>query len=70
MIPARSSPGGNFEPRTTSSEWGRLITAVFVHGNAFDLLINIAALISVGLLLERLVGHLTFLAVYLGAGAL
>ena len=61
--------GGNFEPRTTNGEWGRLITAVFVHGNAFDLLINIAALISVGLLLERLVG-LTFLAVYLGAGAL
>ena len=62
--------GGNFGPRTTNGEWGRLITSVFVHSSAFDLLINIAALISVGLLLERLVGHLTFLAVYLGAGAL
>ncbi len=62
--------GGNFGPRTTNGEWGRLITAVFVHRSVFDLFINVAALISVGLLLERLVGHLTFLAVYLGAGAL
>jgi len=62
--------GGNFGPRTTNGEWGRLITAVFVHSNGLALVINLAALVSVGLLLERLVGHLTFLAVYVGAGAL
>ena len=62
--------GGNFGPRTTNGEWGRLITAVFVHSSGLALFINLAALVSVGLLLERLVGHLTFLAVYVGAGAL
>ena len=62
--------GGNFGPRTTNGEWGRLITAIFVHRGVFDLLIKVVALVSVGLLLERLVGHLTFLAVYIGAGAL
>lgn len=62
--------GGNFAPRTTNGEWGRLITAIFVHRSVFDLVVNVAALVSVGVLLERLVGPLTFLAVYIGAGAL
>lgn len=57
----------NFGPKTTNGEWWRLLTATFVHANVFSLLINVAAVVQVGLVLERLVGSLTFAAVYLVA---
>ena len=60
--------GANFGPRTTNGEWGRLVTAMFVHPGLLHLVINIAALVQLGLLLERLVGPLAFGAVYFAAG--
>ena len=60
--------GGSFGPRTTNGEWWRLVTAMFVHSGMLHLLVNIAALFQVGLILERLVGRLTFAAVYITAG--
>lgn len=56
--------GANFGPQTTNGEWWRLVTSSFVHSGVLHLAVNLAALISVGLVLERLVGHLTFAAVY------
>jgi membrane associated rhomboid family serine protease len=61
---------GNFGPRTTNGEWWRLITAAFVHTGLFHLVINTVALVQVGLVLERLVGSLTFAALYLSASML
>jgi rhomboid protease GluP len=59
--------GASYGPLTTNGEWWRLVTATFVHGGLLHLAVNLSALLSVGLVLERLVGHLTFAAVYLAA---
>lgn len=60
--------GGNLGTRTTNHEWWRLVTSTFVHTGALHLLIDVAVLIQLGVILERLVGRLTFSAVYLSAG--
>jgi membrane associated rhomboid family serine protease len=60
--------GANFGPRTTNGEWWRLVTSMFVHSGILHLLVNVASLVSIGLILERLIGSLTFLAVYVAAG--
>ena len=62
--------GASFGPKTTNGEWWRLAAAMFVHGGFFQLLVNCAALVQLGLILERLVGHVTFAAVYFAAGVL
>ena len=60
--------GGNVGMRTTNGEWWRLATTMFVHSGMFHLLVNTAALVQLGLILERLVGRLPFAAVYVAAG--
>ncbi len=62
--------GASFGPRTTNGEWWRLVTSMFVHTGTLQLLVNAAALVQLGLILERLVGHATFAAVYFAAGLL
>jgi membrane associated rhomboid family serine protease len=62
--------GASFGPRTTNGEWWRLFASMFVHAGLFQLLVNCAALVQLGLILERLVGHVTFGAVYIAAGVL
>jgi membrane associated rhomboid family serine protease len=62
--------GASFGPRTTNGEWWRLVAAIFVTGGFLQLVVNCAALAQLGLVLERLVGHVTFGAVYLAAGVL
>ncbi|HET7155156.1 MAG TPA: rhomboid family intramembrane serine protease, partial [Hyphomicrobiaceae bacterium] len=62
--------GANFGPRTTNGEWWRLGTASFLHAGSLALLINLGALIAVGLVLERVVGRPALVAVYLSAGVL
>ena len=62
--------GASFGPRTTNGEWWRLVASMFVHTGSFQLLVNCAALVQLGLILERLVGHVTFAAVYLAAACL
>ena len=59
---------GNVAARTTSGEWWRLLSAVVVHPNLLHLAINTLALVQVGLVLERLTGSLTFVAVYAVSG--
>jgi membrane associated rhomboid family serine protease len=60
--------GAGLGTRTTNGEWWRLVTAAFVHDGWFHFLVDLAALIQIGLILERLVGRLTIAAVYLSAG--
>jgi rhomboid protease GluP len=62
--------GGNFGPRTTNGEWWRLVTSMFVHTGMLHLIANSAGLLQLGLVVERLVGPLAFLAVYFAAGIL
>ena len=60
--------GGNFGPLTTNGGWSRLLASTFIHTGPLSLIVTMAALIQVGLVLERLVGHATFALVYLTAG--
>jgi membrane associated rhomboid family serine protease len=60
--------GGNVGPRTTNGEWWRLVTATFIHSGLVGLIINMANVVQVGLILERLVGRLAFAAAYVAAG--
>ena len=60
--------GGNVGPVTTNGEWWRLVTAMFVHTGFWHLVISIAGFAQLGIMLERLVGHVAFAAVYLAAG--
>jgi membrane associated rhomboid family serine protease len=62
--------GANFGPRTSNGEWWRLVTALFLHAGLLPLAINIAAIVQVGVILERIVGAVAFAAVYLAAGIL
>jgi rhomboid protease GluP len=60
--------GASFGPRTTNGEWWRLLTATFVHAGFFHLVMDLAGLVQVAFLLERLVGRLAVAAVYIAAG--
>jgi rhomboid protease GluP len=60
--------GGNFGPNTSNGEWGRLVISMFVHSGPLHLLVNVVALVQVGLILERLVGPILFTVVYFIAG--
>lgn len=62
--------GGNFAPRTTNGEWWRLVSATFVHAGMLHLLATTAALLPLGVVVERAVGPIAFTAVYLAAGIL
>ena len=61
--------GASLGTRTSNGEWWRLATSTFVHTGMLHLLIDVAVLIQLGVILERLVGRFTFTAVYLSAGA-
>jgi rhomboid protease GluP len=60
--------GGSFGPLTTNGGWWRLVSAIFVHPTVFHAAINIAVLLQLGMILERLVGRLAFAGVYFVAG--
>jgi rhomboid protease GluP len=60
--------GADFGPMTVGGEWWRLFTCTFLHIGVFHLLVNMVVLLSVGVLVERLLGNGGFLALYLLAG--
>lgn len=60
--------GAGYGPRTAGGEWWRLLTATFLHGGLPHLALNMAALIAVGPLVERLIGTRAFLAFYIACG--
>ena len=62
--------GGSFGPRTTNGEWWRLATAMFVHTGLLHLIANLAGLVQVGLITERLFGRVAIANVYVAAGLL
>jgi membrane associated rhomboid family serine protease len=60
--------GGSFGPLTTNGGWWRLVTAMFVQPTVLHAAVNIAVLLQLGMILERLVGRLAFAGVYFVAG--
>jgi rhomboid protease GluP len=60
--------GANFAPYTTSGEWWRLLTCMFLHFGLLHIGFNMWILKEVGPLVERLVGNTGFLILYLGSG--
>lgn len=60
--------GANFRPFTVDGEWWRLITSCFLHIGVLHLLMNMYALLYIGLLLEPYLGKVRFLAAYVFAG--
>ncbi|MBN8692369.1 MAG: rhomboid family intramembrane serine protease [Bacteroidetes bacterium] len=60
--------GANFRPMTLDNQWWRLLTCCFLHIGVFHLLMNMYALIYIGLLLEPILGTTRFLAAYLVTG--
>ncbi|SDD27721.1 rhomboid protease GluP [Mucilaginibacter pineti] len=60
--------GANFRPLTLDGQWWRLITNTFLHIGIIHLLLNMYALIYIGLLLEPYLGKLKFLSAYLLTG--
>ncbi|MCG9879407.1 MAG: rhomboid family intramembrane serine protease [Bacteroidia bacterium] len=60
--------GANFRPVTLDGQWWRLFTACFLHVGIFHLLLNMYALLYIGILLEPYLGKTRFLAAYLISG--
>lgn len=60
--------GANVPALVHEGQWWRLVTAGFLHGSVMHILLNGMALMSVGALLEKLVGPLRFLLIALVAG--
>lgn len=60
--------GASVGPKTTDGGWWRLAAMLVVHGGLLHLLVNTAALVQAGMVLERLVGSLAVAVVYLAAG--
>lgn len=62
--------GANFRPITLEGEYWRLLTNCFLHIGVFHLLMNMFALMYIGILLEPHLGKIRFLSAYLLAGIL
>lgn len=60
--------GANYMPLTMNGQWWRLFTCFFLHIGPLHLLVNMYALIYIGLLIEPALGWARFLAIYLIAG--
>ncbi|HTO15952.1 MAG TPA: rhomboid family intramembrane serine protease [Edaphocola sp.] len=60
--------GANFRPMTLEGEWWRLITNCFLHIGIIHLLMNMYALLFIGVLLEPHLGRTRFIAAYLLTG--
>ena len=60
--------GANFAPATADGQWWRLGSAMFLHFGALHLGMNMLALWDGGKLVERMLGSVRFLIVYLVSG--
>ena len=62
--------GANFKPNVMGGQWWRLITSVFLHIGVMHLLVNMYALMFIGVLLENQIGYGRYLMAYLLCGIL
>jgi rhomboid protease GluP len=61
--------GANYAPLNSRGHWWRFVTAMFVHGGALHLCMNMLVLLQIGPLVERLLGNRAFALAYLVSGA-
>jgi rhomboid protease GluP len=62
--------GGLFPMAVADGEWGRLLTSMWLHAHPLHLILNLVFLWQLGSIVERMLGPLVFLIVYLLAGVL
>jgi rhomboid protease GluP len=60
--------GADFGPMTITGEWWRLLTSTFLHIGLIHILLNMWVLAEAGPLVERMIGNVGFLLLYLVAG--
>lgn len=60
--------GANVRELTINGEWWRLISCMFIHIGLLHLLMNLYALVFIGILLEPLIGKSRFIVAYLVTG--
>ncbi len=60
--------GANFKPSTLNGQWWRLLSCCFIHIGVFHLLLNMYALLYIGVLLEPILGKARFLSAYIVTG--
>lgn len=60
--------GADFGPYTMSGQWWRTLTCTFIHIGVLHVVLNMWVLSVAGPLVERMVGNLAFLVMYLIAG--
>lgn len=60
--------GANFSPLTLNGEWWRILSSCFIHIGIFHLLMNMYALLYIGMILEPYLGKSRFLSAYLLTG--
>ncbi len=60
--------GANVRELTINGEWWRLISCMFIHIGILHLLMNLYALVFIGVLLEPLIGKNRFIIAYLITG--
>jgi membrane associated rhomboid family serine protease len=60
--------GASVGPRTTNGEWWRLVTSSFIFTGLLQFIISAGVVWQLGTVLERLVGRVALVAVYLSAG--
>src|SRR5205823_4221112 len=51
-----------------NGDWWRLLTAAFLHANLLHIALNMLGLVWLGAPVERVVGHLRYLGLYVVAG--
>nr|WP_033214407.1 rhomboid family intramembrane serine protease [Kitasatospora phosalacinea] len=68
MVSWAQVPGVRLGVAEGPTEWYRLVTAVFVHAGVLHIATNMFSLWVLGPQLERLLGRLRFLALYLASG--
>ncbi len=70
-----NSPGGKlfnnwdlYGPAVAAGDWWRLITSAFLHANIAHIALNMLAIGWLGAPVERYVGHLRYLGIYIVSG--
>lgn len=67
-LPGLLSWGANYRPLVLEGEYWRLLTSVFLHGGLQHLIVNMLALLFIGLFLEPVLGAWRFILSYLLTG--
>ncbi|MEQ9008706.1 MAG: rhomboid family intramembrane serine protease, partial [Ekhidna sp.] len=60
--------GANYKPLTLDNQWWRLISSCFIHIGILHFLVNMYALIYIGLILEPYLGKARFFSAYILSG--